>query len=170
MIGSIQLGLSFIYSTSSILSILDCSRYSINIRLSKLDEIVVSPESVLTRAFFILKMWEISKYFKADKRYFTFWRYFIIIGSRALNSSLTYSMINCESMKIFKLSMSSSLIIFKPVKRASYSVWLFEILKLNRRTYSVTIPSKLMRMRLAPLSWALDAPSTCNTHIDTKSA
>ena len=90
--------------------------------------------------------------------------------SRASNSSLTYPVISCESVKTFRLSISSSLAIFKPTRRASYSAWLFKILKLNRRTYSVIIPSKLMRMRPALLSCALNTPSTCSTHTNIKSA
>ena len=42
-------------------------------------------------------------------------------------------------------------------------------MKLNRRAYSVVIPSELMRMRLVPLLCALDAPSICSTYADVKS-
>ena len=88
--------------------------------------------------------------------------------SQASNLPLIYPVISCESMKIFKFFILSSLIIFKPTKRASYLAWLFEALKLNRRTHSIMIPSKLMRMRSAPLSCMLDAPSICSTHADAK--
>ena len=72
-------------------------------------------------------------------------------------------------MKIFRLSISSSLVIFKLAKSPSYSAWLFKALKLNQRAYSVITPSKLVRMRSAPLPCALDAPSICSTHTDVNS-
>ena len=168
MIESIQFGSSLTCSSSLTLSILDCSRYLTNIRPSELNEVVASQKSTSVRAFSVLKMWEISKYVRVYIRSFTFWRYFIITEFRTSNSSLTYPIINYESVKTFKLSMSNSLTIFKPTRRASYSTWLFEALKLNRRAYSVTILSKLMRMRSALLSCVLDAPSICNMHIDVE--
>ena len=156
MIGSIQLGSIVSCNTFSILSMLDCSRYSTNIRPNELKAVVASHESMSAQAFSILGMWKISKCFKLAITSFIFWRYFIIVGSRASNSSLTCPAISCESVKTFKLSISSSLTIFKPTKSALYLAWLFEVLKLNWRAYSIIIPLKLMRMRSIPLSYALD--------------
>ena len=148
---------------------LGCSRHSTNIHPSELKEEIMSHENILARAFSVLEMWKISKYFNIEVRSFIFWRYFIIIGFRASNSSLTCPAINCELVKTFRLSISSSLVIFKSVKSASYLAWLLEALKLNRRTYSDIISLKLVRMSPAPLPCAFDTPSICNTHADVKS-
>ena len=45
---------------------------------------------------------------------------------------------------------------------ASYSASLLEARKTNLRAYSVSIPSAEVKISLAPLPWALAAPSTDN--------
>ena len=49
-----------------------------------------------------------------------------------------------------------------PTMTASYSASLLEALKPNLRAYSTSIPSREVRIRPAPLPWALAAPSTDN--------
>ena len=49
-----------------------------------------------------------------------------------------------------------------PAMTASYSASLLEAWKPNRRAYSTSIPSGEVRIRPAPLPWALVAPSTDN--------
>ena len=53
---------------------------------------------------------------------------------------------------------------------ASYSASLLEAWKTNLRAYSVSIPSKEVRIRPAPLPWVLAAPSTDNLQMGRSGA
>ena len=53
---------------------------------------------------------------------------------------------------------------------ASYSASLLEAWKSNLRAYSISIPSREVRISPAPLPWALAAPSTDNLQMGRSGA
>ena len=67
-------------------------------------------------------------------------------------------------MKIFNLFTLSSLATFKPAIKASYFALLLEASKAKWRAHSTMIPSKLVKIRLAPHPYELDASSTYRIH------
>ena len=59
---------------------------------------------------------------------------------------------------------------FSLAMTTSYSVSLLEAWNLNLSAYSTSIPSGKVRIKLAPLPWALTAPSMDNLQVGRSDA
>ena len=76
------------------------------------------------------------------------------------NSTQTYRIIRCESLKTQSSGTSNSMAKFKPMRRASYFASLLDVEKVEKRAYLTASPLGLVRMIPAPLVKGVDNLST----------
>ncbi|GKE76293.1 hypothetical protein Tco_1542413, partial [Tanacetum coccineum] len=92
----------------------------------------------------------------------TFFKYRFIDSSLASYVPLTWLVTTSESMKTCKWWTYSLIDSSKPAINASYSDSLLEVGNSKRRAYLISFPSRLVKMRPAPVPSLLDAPSVYN--------
>lgn len=109
------------------------------------------------------------RYVSADIRVCTLSKYLVIIESRASYSLVTWLATSQELVKTFNLSTLSCLATFKLARRALYLAWLLVALNTNYRVYSVTTPSKFVRINLAFLPREFETPSRCRIQVVARS-
>ena len=147
---------------------MDLSRTSIRtfwFRSKNLD--VAKCDRALAQAFFDLKISITFKSLKLLDNSFTFCKCWDIMRSLAWNRPRIYSTMSWKLIKTLSFLTSSSFTNLSLVISASYSVLLFEVLKLNLKACSVITPSGLVRIKPASLSFEFEAPSTCNTQLES---
>ena len=124
--------------------------------MARSDAILASASAA---SLYFLKTWLSSRLSNFSSKRRTALQYASILGSWQLDSFMTWSMMSLESPRTSSHFITSSMVMWRPLTRASYSAALFEVGKWSQIAYRILTLRGEMKTRPAPTPVFIRDPS-----------